>query len=138
MLVATGSANVGLSLFVQDDHLVFDYNIFHDHHVVRSEEPLPVGECVLGVHFNREGATGTATLLVDGSAVGSMGVPFVVRMLGSAGMDIGRDAYSPVSDLYQGPFPFEGTLDEVVIHLPERGTSLEDAVVAMRAEMGTE
>ena len=53
-------------------------------------------------------------------------------------MDIGRDAYSPVSDLYQGPFPFEGRLDEVVIHLPERGTSLEDAVVAMRVEMGTE
>ena len=138
VLVATGSANVGLSLFVQDDRLVFDYNIFHDHHVVRSEEPLPLGECVLGVHFNRDGATGTATLLVDGSAVGSMEVPFVVRMLGSAGMDIGRDAYSPVSELYQGPFPFEGRLDEVVIHLPERGTSLEDAVVAMRAEMGTE
>ena len=138
MLVATGSANVGLSLFVQDDRLVFDYNIFHDHYVVRSEELLPVGRCVLGVHFNRDGAMGTATLLVDGSSVGSIEVPFVIRMLGSAGMDIGRDGYSPVSELYQGPFPFDGKLDEVVIHLPERGTSLEDAVVAMRTEMGTE
>ena len=125
----------------------FDSDLGHHHPFVANPfQPkylgftpsLPVGGCVLGVHFNRDGATGTVTLLVDGSSVGSIEVPFVVRMLGSAGMDIGRDAYSPVSELYQGPFPFEGRLDEVVIHLPERGTSLEDAVVAMRTEMGTE
>jgi arylsulfatase len=138
VLVATGGANVGFSLFVQTDRLVFDYNIFHDHRILRSEEELPVGECRLGVHFRRDGSTGTVTLLVDGIRAGSMEVPFVIRMLGSAGMDIGRDAYSPVSTEYEGPYPFEGQLQEVVIHLPDREASLEDALIAMRTEMGTE
>ena len=138
VLLATGSTNVGLSLFVQKDHLLFDYNIFHDHHIIRSLSPLPVGDSLLGVHFARDGSTGTATLLVDGSPAGSMDVPFVVRMLGSAGMDIGRDAYSPISDLYEGPFPFQGVFRELVIHLPDREDSLEDAVIGLRAEMGTE
>ena len=138
VLLATGSNNVGLSLFVKEDHLLFDYNIFHDHLIIRSRSPLPIGSSLLGVHFARNGSTGTATLLVDGSPAGAMGVPFVVRMLGSAGMDVGRDAYSPISDLYEGPFPFQGALHELVIHLPDREDSLEDAVIALRAEMGTE
>ena len=43
MLYATGTENSGLSLFVQDDRLVFDYNCFGDHHVVESDIEVPVG-----------------------------------------------------------------------------------------------
>ena len=42
VLFATGTENSGLSVFVQDDRLVFDYNCFNDHHVV-------------GVHRRRTG-----------------------------------------------------------------------------------
>ena len=34
VIYASGTENSGMSLFVQDDHLVFDYNCFGDHHVV--------------------------------------------------------------------------------------------------------
>ncbi len=37
VLFATGTENSGLSVFVQDDRLVFDYNCFNDHHVVESD-----------------------------------------------------------------------------------------------------
>jgi arylsulfatase A-like enzyme len=43
VLYASGTENSGLSLFVQDDRLVFDYNCFGDHHVVESERPVPEG-----------------------------------------------------------------------------------------------
>ena len=46
-----------------------------------------------------------------------MQVPFVLRFIGMSGMDVGRDAGSPVGLDYEGPFPFEGDylhLDVVV------------------------
>jgi arylsulfatase len=138
--MAVGTGNLGLTLFIRDDRLVFDYNIFTDHHVVRTRHPLPIGETSVGVHFHRDGDTGTATLFVDGEASATMAVPFVVRVLGSTGLDVGRDALSTVSEEYQGPFPFNGTLHELTIHLPERGTDemTEDAVLAMRTELARE
>ena len=140
VLMAVGTGNLGLTLFIRDDRLVFDYNIFTDHHVVRTRHPLPIGETSVGVHFHRDGDTGTATLFVDGEASATMAVPFVVRVLGSTGLDVGRDALSTVSEEYQGPFPFNGTLHELTIHLPERGTDemTEDAVLAMRTELARE
>jgi hypothetical protein len=61
-------------------------------------------------------------------------------VLGSTGLDVGRDALSTVSEEYQGPFPFTGTLHELTIHLPERGADelTEDAVLAMRTELARE
>ena len=43
VLYALGNGNAGLSVFVQDDRLVFDYNAFGDHTVVESDGPCPVG-----------------------------------------------------------------------------------------------
>ena len=48
VLYASGTENSGVSLFVQDDRLVFDYNCFGDHHVVESDGPVPVGRSVVG------------------------------------------------------------------------------------------
>ena len=59
VLYATGTENSGLSVFVQDDRLVFDYNCFGDHHVVDVEREVPVGASVVGVRFRRTGKAGT-------------------------------------------------------------------------------
>ena len=61
VLYATGTENSGLSLFVQDDRLVFDYNCFGDHHVVVSDV-AGAGRAVacVGVRFRRDGP-GAAT-----------------------------------------------------------------------------
>jgi len=74
VLYASGNQNSGLSVFVLDDHLLFDYNCVGDHHVV-----------------------------IDGVACGTLAIPFVMRMISSAGASVGRDHGSAVSRDYRGP-----------------------------------
>ena len=117
--------------------MVFDGNIYTDHHVVRSEQKVPVGSSALGVLFTRHDQKGTITLLMDGVDCGSVGVPSVLRG-GSNGMSVGRDNLSPVTDDYEAPFPFSGTIHRLEINLePFKSPSdeKEDAKARFRAEM---
>ncbi len=134
VLYATGTQNSGLSLFIADDRLVFDYNCFGDHHVVRSSVELAPGPGVVGVRFRRAGRAGTATLVVAGAEAGSLEVPFAMRMISSVGASVGYDHGSPVSTAYDGEFPFEGGLERVDIQLISPGGADDDAV-AERATM---
>ena len=138
VLVARGTQNVGFCWYVKDERLVFDYNIFTDHHVLRSGQKVLPGVGKLGVRFIRDGKKGTIILMIDGTDCGSMEVPFVLRMISSTGMDIGRDGLSPVTDDYQAPFPFSGVIRRLLVDLLEfRKPSEEkvDAAVRQRAEM---
>jgi len=118
VLVAQGTQNCGYSLYVKDEQLVFDYNVFTAHNVVRSTRKAPVGSSKLGVRFTRDGSKGTITLLIDGQECGTIQVPYVLRMISSTGMDIGRDSLSPVTDDYAAPFPFSGVIRRVEVDLP--------------------
>ena len=53
VILAMGTENAGVALFVQDNRLVFDYNIFMEHHVLESTEEVPDGASVLGARFRR-------------------------------------------------------------------------------------
>jgi len=117
VIMATGNENAGASLFVQDDRLVFDYNIFGEHHVLVSNETLPEGACTLGLSFRRGHRDAEVTLRVDGRDVGSLHLPFLMRIISSTGMSIGLDHGSPVSERYVDEFPFEGVLRRVDIQL---------------------
>jgi arylsulfatase len=117
---------------------MFDYNIFYDHKIVESKITVPEGKSKVGIYFERDDPGGEATLLIDGEQVGKMEIPFVIRLLGSTGMDIGKDSLSPVSEEYNAPFPFEGEINQVAVHLPERGNTLEESFLAMRSELGME
>ena len=55
-----GTENAGVALFVQDNRLVFDYNIFMDHHILESTEEVPAGSSVLGARFRRTSVTPTS------------------------------------------------------------------------------
>jgi arylsulfatase A-like enzyme len=138
VLVAQGTQNVGFSWYIKDERLVFDYNIFTDHHVVRSNQKVPSSVKKLGVRFIRDGKKGTIQLMIDGTECGTLKVPFVLRMISSTGMDIGRDGLSPVTDDYTAPFPFSGIIRKLTIELPPyRPPSEEktDAAVNQRVEM---
>ncbi len=125
VLYAAGTENSGVSLFVQNGRLVFDYNCFGEHHVVESDGPVPVGSSVVGVRFRRTGKGGEATLLIDGLARGAMAVPFAMTMISSVGPSIGYDHGSPVSERYTGQFPFEGRLERLDIDLVRPATGDE-------------
>ena len=136
VLYATGTENSGISVFVQNDRLVFDYNCFNDHHVLESSIPVPVGPSVVGVHFRREGAGGSAEVLVDGVPCGDMAIPFAMHIISSVGPSVGYDHGSPVSERYSGHFPFEGTLHHVEIAVTQKGGPAPDTgEAAQRAAM---
>ncbi len=122
VLFATGTENSGISMFVQGDRLVLDYNAFGDHTVLESAGPLPEGDVELAVQLRRgEGAGGTVAVLVDGVEAGTADLPQFLRIFSSVGSSIGYDHGSAVSDRYPSPFPFSGTLHQVVVQLaPER------------------
>jgi arylsulfatase len=133
VLYATGTASSGVSVFVQGDRLVLDYNCFGEHHVVESDGPVPEGPSVVGVRFRgKGGGAGRATVVIDGRECGTVAIPFVMRIISSLGPSVGRDHGSQVSDRYSGAFPFEGTLEQVDIVLvsgADPGAAAADARV---------
>ncbi len=137
VIYATGNGNSGVSVFVQNDRLVLDYNCFGEHHVVESDRDVPEGASVVGVRFRRqERNAGRATLVIDGEECGAMDVPFAMRIISSLGPSVGYDHGSPVSDRYSDSFPFEGTLDRVDIQLVS-GRPKDEAANAASAERAT-
>lgn len=140
VLYATGTENAGLSLFVADGHLTFDYNCFGDHHVVSSPDPVPDGSHVLGVRFRREGRGAGVSLVVDDVAVAATQVPFAMTMISSTGASLGLDHGSAVSEAYRAPFPFTGTIRRIDVQLVRRdgaGAAGEDETVARSDERAT-
>ena len=139
VLYASGTENSGLSLYVLEDRLVFDYNIFGEHHVVESSISIGEGEHVIGVRFRRDGRTGTATLVIDERECGRIEVPFVMRTMSSVGPSVGYDHGSPVATAYadrRDGFPFTGRLIEVTISIVSRDHDKDAAAAEARATMG--
>ncbi|MBT6373061.1 MAG: sulfatase-like hydrolase/transferase, partial [Acidimicrobiaceae bacterium] len=135
VLWATGTENSGISVFVQNERLIVDYNAFDKHTLLESDVDLPVGDSVLTARFRRTGGqSGIVILAVDGNEAGRADLPFYMRMISSVGPSIGYDHGSAVSDRYQAPFPFSGTLHEVEIQLLSRA-SVEAENALARAEM---
>jgi arylsulfatase len=121
VIYATGTENSGLSIFVQNDRLVVDYNAFDDHTILESEIEVPVGAAELVLAVRRNGKrTGTMALFVDGAPAGSVDLPLFMSMISSVGPSVGYDHGSAVSTRYESPFAFEGALHEVVIQLLSR------------------
>ena len=135
---ATGNENSGMSVFVQGDRLVVDYNSFNDHTIVESTIPVPVGDSTLGVHLERDSrTTGWAEVSIDGEPCGRGTIGYYMRMVSSVGSSIGMDHGSAVSDRYRAPFPFTGTLHEVEVQLPlrRRADASAEAATTERSEM---
>ncbi len=135
VLIAVGTINNGLSIYLQDGHLVYDHNAFTTHTVIRSTRPIPSGPVVVGVDQERVSrGPARVRLLVSDEGVGDevIGegvVPHVPVMISSIGMDIGTNP-TGVSDAYQAPFLFTGNIRRIEIETerslrPEDETAIE-------------
>lgn len=121
VIYATGTENSGLSIFIQNDRVVVDYNAFDEHTILESDVEIPPGEATLVVKLRRRaGMTGEMGLVVNGQAAGSTELPLFMRMMSSVGPSVAYDHGSAVSQRYAAPFPFEGSLHEVEIQLLSR------------------
>ncbi len=130
VLYARGSHNVGHSFFVQHGQLHFDYNALGTHTRVSAPVSLSPGRHSLVARFDRTGPSGDLVIGVDGTDLATANVPKIVRMLGSTGTDIGRDALSPVVDDYDGPFPFTGTIHSVTFDIRSKRDAADIAAIA--------
>jgi arylsulfatase len=139
VLYASGTENSGFSFYVDGNRLVFDYNIFGDHHVLESNVVVPAGNSVLSVRFRRDGKQGLVSLQIDGADVGSLQIPFVMRTMSSVGPSVAYDHGSPVAAGYahrRDGYPFEGDLDRIEIRLMSPRDTGDVAESSRRQAMG--
>lgn len=118
VLFSIGGRFSGLSLYIQDSHLVFDYNFLGiKHHTIVSQDEIAAGPAVMGFAFNKTGPYhGMGTLYINGTQQGQMPIGPTVpnRYSFEEGLEIGKDPQTPVNESYSSPFSFTGTLKKVV------------------------
>jgi hypothetical protein len=120
VLLSHGSVNSGYCLLVQDSRLVYDFNYYGTHHVLRSTVPVPLGRSRLAMQFLIDpGATsGTVTLSIDDRPAGEMRLAETFEFfVAFEGLDVGRDGLSPVRENPVGAFPFSGQCEQVVVEI---------------------
>jgi arylsulfatase A-like enzyme len=130
VIYARGTHNIGHTFFLQDGCLHFDYNALGRHQRATAPLVLEPGPHVLTASFRRDGKHGILTIGADGNDLADVRIPRIVRMLGSTGLDIGRDGLSTVVDDYVGPFPFNGTIEKVSIEILSRRDAGDIAATA--------
>jgi arylsulfatase len=120
VIVAVGGMTGGFSMFIKDHRLYYDYNFLDGVHYVMKSSPLPRGVTDLKFNFikTREFG-GKGELYVNGELVDEAEMPQMHISTYSLAetFDVGRDTGTQVSELYTGPFIFQGgnPLDRVVI-----------------------
>lgn len=124
VLYALGANSGGLTCFLDEGHLCFEYNLFILQRTkVRSSRPVAAGRRSIEVRTEfvdpRPGGPLEITLSVDGEVAASGQVPISVPLLFTANdcLDIGTCLGSPVSLDYRdrAPFPFEGSIHGVEV-----------------------
>ncbi|MFB7250088.1 arylsulfatase [Microbacterium sp. NPDC056234] len=124
VLYKLGGAGGGLTCFLVDGVLTYEYNLFLvQRTTIASSDPLPAGDVTIEVDTTyvepRPGGPLSVTLRVDGVEVGSGVVPVSAPLLFTANdcLDIGRAYGGAVSRAYvdRMPFAFEGTIGKVHI-----------------------
>jgi len=122
VLVAEGGGTGGYTLYIKDRKPVYEYNYFaHERYKVTSSEVLSPGAAVIRVDFKYDGGGigkgGTASLFINDKKVGEGPIEKTCpSRFGAESFDVGLDAGSPVSEDYQSPFPYSGTIKKVEIN----------------------
>lgn len=124
VLYAMGGAGGGLTLYMDEGYLCFEYNLFIiQSFKTRSEKALPAGKHEIKVvtTIEKPGSPAEVVLSVDGTEVGSTTSTCSVPALFTASetFDVGIDLGSPVSmDYYdRRPFEFEGKIGAITVNL---------------------
>ncbi len=122
VLYALGSGAGGLTCFMEDGYLCYEYNLFIVMKTkIRSADPIAPGQHTITVTTAyaepRPGGPLNVSIAVDGGEVASGTVPVSAPLLFTANdcLDIGTCLGSPVSMDYRekAPFPYEGLIRTV-------------------------
>lgn len=131
VLYAVGGSSGGVSVYVDQGKLVYEYNLLLlERTIVSSKRALSAGEHTVEVHEDipNAGGPGAITLKIDGKDVANGNIPRTVpgAFTASETLDIGRDLGAPVSRAYshRAPFAFNGQIKSVEVRY-ENGHALK-------------
>lgn len=122
VIAAVGGMTGGFTMFIKDGRLYYDYNFLDGVFYTMKSPTLPKGKTELKFNFIKTGDfAGDGELFVNGKKVDTVKMPKMHISTYSLAetFDVGRDTGTQVSRLYQGPFPFKGDLDRVLITLTD-------------------
>jgi len=141
VILAQGGRFGGWSLWLQEGRPRFTYNwLGFEHYEIKAGGPVQPGEQTIRFDFaydgGRPGAGGTGRISVGGVAVGEGRIDRTQPFIFSAdeGADIGEDLATPVSEEYQSPARFTGTIHQVTIEVKPILEGDREAVEAVTAE----
>jgi hypothetical protein len=139
VLVAEGGAAGGFTLYIEDGKPVYEYNYFaHERYKVTSSEMLSPGPAVIRVDFKYDGGIGkggTVSLFINDKKVGEGRIEKTCpSRFGAENFDIGMDTGSPVSEAYEPPFAYAGTIKKVRINIQPPNLSASDQQTVRDAE----
>ena len=126
VLYALGGSSGGLSCYLDNGQLCFEYNLMIVYRTVaKSQEKLPAGKHKIVVDtqlkVERPGAPALIRLQVDGKEVAQLEPKMTVPGLftASESFDVGVDLGSPVARDYfeRAPFRFDGKIERVEVKL---------------------
>lgn len=124
VLYALGGASAGLTCYMEDGHLCFEYNLFIiERTKFKSNKTIASGKyrVVVETKVSRPGGPATIVLTVDGEKFGELIAPRTApaAFTASETFDVGVDLGSTVSEDYskRRPFEFEGTINSVNVVL---------------------
>lgn len=124
VLYALGGASAGLTCFMEDGYLCYEYNLLiYERYKVRSVKKVPSGTHNVRIEttLDRPGAPLTVKMFVDDALFAEMTTKQSVpaAFTASETFDVGIDLGSPVSRDYaeRRPFEFEGKIMKVDVEL---------------------
>lgn len=124
VLYALGGFSGGLTLFMDQGRLVYEYNMLEiERTQVRSKDKLASGKRRIGIDttIGKPGGPAEVVLSVDGVEVarGTVARTVPVAFTASESFDVGVDLGSPVSPAYfdRRPFRFNGKIERAEVRL---------------------
>ncbi len=122
VLYALGGFSGGLSCYIKDGVLSYEYNLFEIQRTsIKAKDKLPPGKVKIEVTtkyaVKKPGGSLNVSIKVNGAEAASGTVPISAPLLFTANdcLDIGTDLGSPVSEEYfdAAPFKFNGRIENV-------------------------
>jgi arylsulfatase len=126
VVVTQGGLFAGYALLLKSGRPVFHYNFLNiAHFEIAARDALPAGKHTIVFDFRYDGGGigkgGTGTISVDGKqlAQGRIDRTVPIRFSFDETFDVGEDTGTPVSEDYDVPFRFSGTIERVVVNLSD-------------------
>ena len=123
VLYALGGSGGGLTLFMQNGKLTYEYNMFLIENYSATTGTIPAGEhqIVIKTELENPGAPAVVTVSIDGKEAAVCQVKRTVPVAFSATetFDVGVDLGAPVSLTYrdQAPFEYNGVINSVKVEM---------------------